>query len=1220
MPRLESIELENFKSFQGKVSVGPFADFTAVIGANGSGKSNIMDAICFAIGVRTQKLRGTNLNDLVNTGVRGEQESSTVGKASVRLTCRDTEEQKRIFERSVSSGGSSEYRLDEKVVTRSDYTEGLSRCGIDTHTQNFMIFQNEVRRLISTFLIVILTWDWLIEMLQVETIASKSPKQLCELFEEVSGSLSLKQKYEAAKEAVAKGESDVTFAFSKKKGLISAKKQLRQQKEEADRFTAMNSELASLKVRYGLFELYRLQHEFKAQEDQKNRSSSLAENEEEKFHLTEAEYKNLRKDLASTRLEEAKVLKRREIAKRHLSAVQIKRVELSAEIERIRRQMDESELSRIKDEQKSRRTSYMTLQATLNDVEDALHQLGLERRGIGSSHGFSDNDREEFFRLRKAADVESCGLQRELLGIQRTCLALRQRVDVIRQRLAQVEEEALDLTSKITELTAQILQRDDQLRVVEESVVRYRQEESLLQQSLKEKRRQLEDLDATIEAMRIETREKKLRHDERVREIKLDDAFQNMKRLFKGVRGQLSELCKPSKQKYKEAIAVLFGPLMRAIVVDTEKTAEECINYLRNQRVGVCMFLPLATLRPKPIPDNLRAVGGSVCLAADVILSEDDSVSPAIMYAAGDALLCDTHTEARELRFGTNPIRAKICSLDGTLVNKNGFITGGATRKSRVHAWDQAEYEKLKEKLSANMNAMRQLEQEIADLGRSKSADLKERHRSSARKAEFLRIGLRNARATKADLEAHLEQDRGEIAELKTDLEGSAERLGRLEEEGRTIEQAINAVKETQLATLMTRLGFESVGEIEERFVDRDEHISERQQQLERQRDKLKSQIAYSGLPDLQIRIDELQAHVDSAKEKLTTFEDQLNALQVEEEDKQKLTEEVGAELVSLADVRRDMERQIRDKKSERQRIQENCSALKRQVSAASDKLSEVQIKRGELLHSFRVKGVHIPMSDRKHERDDGEKVEKINFSSLTSQEKAASLSPELRGRQKVEYENAVETIEAEIQAMSPNLRASERVEELDQQIKNANQVSHGLLGHCTGARQLIDPLSIVSLQEFERGRTKAKEAKLDFERLRSVRKEKFLSCFNKIAKRTAEVYAQLTQSTAYPHGGSAYLSLESQEDPFLRGVKFNAMPPTKRFRDMEQLSGGEKTVAALALLFAIHDYNPTPFFVMDEADAALDNRNVDSMSSFVLSRSLSTQVIVISLKVTSRR
>jgi structural maintenance of chromosome 1 len=137
-------------------------------------------------------------------------------------------------------------------------------------------------------------------------------------------------------------------------------------------------------------------------------------------------------------------------------------------------------------------------------------------------------------------------------------------------------------------------------------------------------------------------------------------------------------------------------------------------------------------------------------------------------------------------------------------------------------------------------------------------------------------------------------------------------------------------------------------------------------------------------------------------------------------------------------------------------------------------------------------------------------------------------------------------------------------------------------------------------------------------------RSEKFKQAYDHIAQKIDEIYKDLTKSTSFPVGGTAYLTAENTDEPYLDGIKYNAMPPMKRFRDMEQLSGGEKTVAALALLFAIHSYHPSPFFVLDEVDAALDNANVAKVAAYMRRRTSklnalpgepACQFIVISLK-----
>ena len=125
---------------------------------------------------------------------------------------------------------------------------------------------------------------------------------------------------------------------------------------------------------------------------------------------------------------------------------------------------------------------------------------------------------------------------------------------------------------------------------------------------------------------------------------------------------------------------------------------------------------------------------------------------------------------------------------------------------------------------------------------------------------------------------------------------------------------------------------------------------------------------------------------------------------------------------------------------------------------------------------------------------------------------------------------------------------------------------------------------------DHDKAKEDARKAAAAFQKVKSQRAKLFNDCFTHIDQSLKTIYTDMTKSSKHPLGGNAYLSLDDTEEPYKGGLKFNAMPPMKRFRDMEQLSGGEKTVAALSLLFAIHSYHPAPFFVMDEVDAALDN------------------------------
>lgn len=185
------------------------------------------------------------------------------------------------------------------------------------------------------------------------------------------------------------------------------------------------------------------------------------------------------------------------------------------------------------------------------------------------------------------------------------------------------------------------------------------------------------------------------------------------------------------------------------------------------------------------------------------------------------------------------------------------------------------------------------------------------------------------------------------------------------------------------------------------------------------------------------------------------------------------------------------------------------------------------------------------------------------------------------------ELNKSVGLMQSQLQRFNaPNMRAADRMEEVKAKYVDMNA-------------------------EFERARAAAKTAKMEFEKLRKKRFERFNQCFSFVSDNIDQVYKRIAQNMS----AQALLGPENPEEPYLEGINYNCVAPGKRYRPMDNLSGGEKTVAALALLFAIQSYHPAPFFVLDEIDAALDNTNIGKVASFIRSRSQDFQCIVISLK-----
>jgi len=192
----------------------------------------------------------------------------------------------------------------------------------------------------------------------------------------------------------------------------------------------------------------------------------------------------------------------------------------------------------------------------------------------------------------------------------------------------------------------------------------------------------------------------------------------------------------------------------------------------------------------------------------------------------------------------------------------------------------------------------------------------------------------------------------------------------------------------------------------------------------------------------------------------------------------------------------------------------------------------------------------------------------------------------------KTEFEEKIAKMSAEIEKLAPNLKAIEHFNEAKDRLQST-----------TG--------------DWNAQKKESQAASEAFEKKKQERVIKFMKAYNHISKELDPIYKGLTKGLNYPMGGKAFLTLENGEEPYLGGIKYTAMPPMKRFRDMTELSGGEQTIASLALLFAIHSYHPAPFFVLDEVDAALDNVNVAKVSQYIRTRSRRDhlQCIVISLK-----
>ena len=326
---------------------------------------------------------------------------------------------------------------------------------------------------------------------------------------------------------------------------------------------------------------------------------------------------------------------------------------------------------------------------------------------------------------------------------------------------------------------------------------------------------------------------------------------------------------------------------------------------------------------------------------------------------------------------------------------------------------------------------------------------------------------------------------------------------------------------------------------------------------------------------------------IDASRGDLETTQARHAALSKEADAQQ---EELNQCKLQLQDVERDLEEQdglVKKAKSELTKLTSLRTTLTGEMASLECRLERLVEQRIGLLRQCKVDNIVIPLESgvllERIDLDDPAALSSvlIDYSGglTTGRSRGKGSKKTAEPLTEKEYADRLAEITTALDNLAPNLRSLDKLDGIEARIK-------------------------ATMESFEQARLDARKAKEAFVAVKNARYRLFMPAYQHIAAKIDQIYKDLTRSEAVPTGGTAYLTLEEGcEEPYLEGLKFHAMPPMKRFLDMEQLSGGEKTVAALALLFAIQSYRPAPFFILDEIDAALDNANVQRVARFLLAQ-----------------
>ena len=1163
---------------------------TRKVGPNGSGKSNLMDAISFVLGVRSVHLRASELKDLIysenalhdNHEISFHEDVPT--RASVMAVIEDTKHTEHRFQRIVNANASTEYRYNGRITTYASYNAKLEQLNILVKTRNFLVFQGDV-----------------------ESVAEQCSKDLSDLMDQISGSRTLKNEYDEARISYEEAAEQLTALVSKRKLLQNELRQVRQHKEAFDRFGALKNEVHNHTIQKILWRLYHINEIIEIHTDWIEAHASRGEQAQKRLHEKEQMLSEARSMLGSVQQKKLDLENERKQANRSLDGIRPEKDRLIERIEHVNRKLQQAQFlyKQAEKDHDTLKESLKRLESDAELVQTCSDKMKAEQEAAlaATSIKLNETDLQNYHDLKLKSQSTVVQERSQMEQLQRKIREKQTSLDVHQDRIQDMEsklERLEQLLASLSETQAELATREP------ESAEKLGRAKSILS-TLQSKKESISSREKQLNEALVGCYNRLLRmgQDQRVheREARLRESLRSLRTIFPGVHGRLLDLCKPTQRKYELAIATALGRNAEAVVVNHEKTAVECIEYLRNQRAGQATFIPLDTIQTKPINDRLRSLSPQARLAIDVI-QYAPVIERAVSYACGNAMVCDTLDVARNICY-ERAQRVKAVTLDGTIIHKTGMITGGPSMQETVKKWDDQELQGVQRERDRCMSELKELQQQKYVL------EEEDELVASVTRAQ---ASLQSIRAEQADVMRQTQDAQSECAAIISQKKKTQDMIDKLNEDMSQlrsqmsdIEHTIHAADDDIFTEFCERIGVANVREYEANQLHISQALNVATQQYQRQLARIAHQrtFAEQQVKNTADRLAFIQASMEKERQRIPRLEEELQNCENSIQKYREIKARIQASFEAMQEEHDEKTETVNERRKALFHVMRDVEAHRKEVAERNDEIAQLDTERANLFRRCRMEALDLPLESGDlanvpleedtsmpvSEADNAVQVCRqyditVDFSRLSDAERTD------RGSGKeYELQSRIDLAREEMEKLTPSTSTAERLDKLEKELKMCEH-------------------------EIDSGREQVRESRDEFQLIKKQRSDLFMKAYHHIADRIDGVYKDLTKTKMAPMGGVAYLTLEDTDEPFRAGIRYHAMPPMKRFRDMDQLSGGEKTMAALALLFAIHTYQPAPFFVLDEVDAALDAQNVANVSHYIREHASDRfQFIVISLK-----
>lgn len=1150
--KLKKLELYGFKSFAQRTEIVFDEGITGIVGPNGSGKSNIGDAVRWVLGEQSAKtLRGASMSDVI---FNGTQKRKPLSYCEVSLVF-DNDDHALAMEaaevmvtRRVYRNGESEYYLNRTACRLKDVVDLFRDTGIGKEGYS------------------------IIGQGRIDEILSRKSEDRRQVFEEAAGIVKFKARKEEADKKLQRTLENLERVDDILDELTKRLKPLEEQSRNARVYLELSTELKDLDLNLFLIRSDRARARLSELESELLTVQTILADTES--NLTD---KTTRRDETQNRidqLEEAITKARTELmecaehvheSQKKLSALQSRRETRSENRQRIVREQEEAQ-ERLAEIEKDHARIQADVEKQHSLIADAEQILRATQEAAEKAQA-KEKEADAALETQKAAVIDQMN---RLSDVRNDKTRLNTMQAQMETRLTEIEESGGALQEQKAALR-------EALTAVEKQLETENQHQQQCQEKLAQARQASDEADTAYANLRADVEKQSAdmqaaasRHNV-LTEMTRDMEGYNMavrramtyakQRGLTGVKGVLAQLM-TVPQAYETAIDMALGAAQQNIVTDTEETAKELINYLRQNRLGRATFLPMSAIRGKTLYGNERnalKLPGCLGVASELVQCAPE-YRGIVENLLGRTVIADNLDHGIPImRAGNHAFR--LVTLEGDVMHSGGSMTGGSAQSKVSNLLSrERELKELTAKLQTGRAELDKCRQELTQ--RQQTAQEKRQKVSDAVNAlhqQEIAVAREQARreSVSADLNTHLQRMQ-ETEQARVQLHQSLEDIRQQLE---TIEHQRTGAQGDQSA-------------MEQKTIEMQNALVKARAEASAENDRL--MVRTLQLSDLRHGLSDLERDEAHAQQ------DQAQILREQERREQLLHEMDELDAIDENDMKREEAESARRQK-EQLRQESAAQAIEQRRSQAQSDLRDILSDMENLHEAY---------------NRDSEKLHKTELAKARIEGDQKNLQNRIWDTYKLTYAGAEEFRRTPFDEKESDRRAAE----LQGQIRALGTVNVGAVEEYAETKARVDDLT-AQQQDLKRAEMDLREL---IERLLIQMRSTFVENFSKMQGYFAETFTRLFG------GGHAELKLMDPDDPLNCGIEVNAQPPGKKLQLLSLLSGGERALTAIAILFAMLKLKPTPFCILDEIEAALDDANIGYYADYLKEYSKGTQFIVV--------